>query len=737
MAYKSKLRFMTLLGLTLGCILGRPAVSEAQEAEPDVVEALSASGADFAAQGEYPAAEALFRRALVIVETRHGANDTATASAIHSLAELLQVQGKEAEAEALLRRALAIHEQALPANHPDAGRSMSALGGLLRGLGQFEEAESLFERAANVFEVAVERGVEPATQIALLTELGDMYYSVQRYGQSEQVAARGLLILEGWKSSTDPLLADEAKVVHNLGALFFALDDLEHAETLHRRALVAREAALEPEDPEVLQSKNNLAVVLESQGKHEAADSLFQDVLVGLESSLGPDHPGAAIVSENFERNEDQIGWGRGGFEVNAHLGMLNDQPEFQPDDIGDQIRRDAIFGLRVGYNAPFNVFVQGEVANSLLRLKISEGGPGLQKNLNVFMARATVGYNLQPRRDLQLFVAAGPGLVRFDADGASSETNFMLHYGVGARYFLTPKNALRGDIRIHSIFDAIPTTRQLILPNPNSADMTLAEISVGVLHFFGGFSDSDRDGVDNKYDICPETLRGLRVGADGCGLDTDLDGVPDHLDMCRATLRGAIVNYAGCSEDTDQDGVPDGRDKCEQSVPGVLVDALGCAIPLPEVEECSCQDSIPVGPFHIDPEMETVELIPELIRAIDDRRPLVSDDVNFDFNQFTIREDSKSILRTVGEALVQRPDIEMEIQGHTDWVGSEAYNQGLSERRAQAVLDYLLETFPVLQGDQFTAVGMGELVPIQDNDTEEGRAANRRVEFVVSGAEE
>jgi OOP family OmpA-OmpF porin len=159
-----------------------------------------------------------------------------------------------------------------------------------------------------------------------------------------------------------------------------------------------------------------------------------------------------------------------------------------------------------------------------------------------------------------------------------------------------------------------------------------------------------------------------------------------------------------------------------------VLVDATGCGLPVPEPKECDC-DSIPLPPFHIDPEPDAVEIIPEIIKAIDEGRDLIAG-VNFDFNRSAIREDSESVLRTLGEALLLLPEIRMEIQGHTDSIASEAYNQGLSERRAQAVLDYLLETFPELQADHFVPVGLGELVPLRDNGTEEGRAANRRVQL-------
>ena len=73
-----------------------------------------------------------------------------------------------------------------------------------------------------------------------------------------------------------------------------------------------------------------------------------------------------------------------------------------------------------------------------------------------------------------------------------------------------------------------------------------------------------------------------------------------------------------------------------------------------------------------------------------------------------------------------------VEIGGYTDSTGRAKFNQSLSERRAQSVLDYLTGNFPAIQGSQYTVVGYGEANPVANNETVEGRAANRRVEFKV-----
>lgn len=103
---------------------------------------------------------------------------------------------------------------------------------------------------------------------------------------------------------------------------------------------------------------------------------------------------------------------------------------------------------------------------------------------------------------------------------------------------------------------------------------------------------------------------------------------------------------------------------------------------------------------------------------------------VNFDFNKSSLTPNARTLLDQVAEALRARPDIEAEISGHTDSKGSEAYNQQLSVRRAQSVRQYLIDKG--IDPVRLTTVGAGESSPVADNETEEGRELNRRVELTV-----
>ena len=103
---------------------------------------------------------------------------------------------------------------------------------------------------------------------------------------------------------------------------------------------------------------------------------------------------------------------------------------------------------------------------------------------------------------------------------------------------------------------------------------------------------------------------------------------------------------------------------------------------------------------------------------------------VNFDFDKSEIRPDASVILDEAASILSGKPDVQIRVEGHTDATGPEAYNQGLSERRADSVRKFLVEKG--IGEARLTSVGFGESNPIATNDTREGRALNRRVELQV-----
>ena len=110
------------------------------------------------------------------------------------------------------------------------------------------------------------------------------------------------------------------------------------------------------------------------------------------------------------------------------------------------------------------------------------------------------------------------------------------------------------------------------------------------------------------------------------------------------------------------------------------------------------------------------------------------SSNILFGFDQSALSNDAKVNLDKLVTVLNHYPDTDIEIQGHTDSRGSESYNQTLSEKRASEVNSYLLQKG--ITGTRMKIKGFGETLPKYDNDTEEGRAQNRRVEFLITANE-
>ncbi len=222
--------------------------------------------------------------------------------------------------------------------------------------------------------------------------------------------------------------------------------------------------------------------------------------------------------------------------------------------------------------------------------------------------------------------------------------------------------------------------------------------------------TDGDNDGVPDVSDQCPDTPAGAIVDENGCENDADQDGVVDRLDQCPDTPAGTTVNAQGCAVDADGDGVPDDIDECPNTPAGAKVLQNGCAL----VGDCR----LPRAGEQIDENGCAVE------------QTFVLKGVKFEFDSDRLTPEALEILNSVAETLNAYAGIAVEIEGHTDNIGSDAYNQGLSERRANAVKRYL--SSHGVDANRMTPVGYGESRPIAVNDSEDGREENRRVELRV-----
>lgn len=243
---------------------------------------------------------------------------------------------------------------------------------------------------------------------------------------------------------------------------------------------------------------------------------------------------------------------------------------------------------------------------------------------------------------------------------------------------------------------------------------------------------DTDGDNVPDYKDKCPETpvaARGL-VDSVGCPLDTDFDGVYDYLDLCPNTIAEARANVDknGCPKDTDLDGVADYLDKC----PDTPVEAKGT------VDENGCpRDTDGDGVFdYLDncPRLAGVvsnKGCPEIKKEVRQLFQKALQGIQFETAKSTIKPVSFKILDQVAVVLTENPTYLVEIQGHTDNVGKKDANQILSQNRANAVRNYLINKG--IDEKRMTANGYGDTKPVLPNTSVQNKAKNRRVEFVVS----
>ena len=239
----------------------------------------------------------------------------------------------------------------------------------------------------------------------------------------------------------------------------------------------------------------------------------------------------------------------------------------------------------------------------------------------------------------------------------------------------------------------------------------------VAGLAAFNGCPDSDGDGIEDAKDDCPNEA-GL-AEFNGCP-DTDGDGVPDNTDAC-PTVAG-LKALAGCP-DADGDGVADKDDEC----PNQAGPAANKGCPWPDTDgdglldkDDRCPNEAGTVANNGCPEVKPTA---EVMKQLNDYARTIL----FNSGKSTFKKETDKVLQAMVAILKEYPKADFSIEGHTDSDGSDKSNQLLSERRANAVKDYLIANG--ISNERLTSAGFGESNPIDTNKTSAGKANNRRVE--------
>ena len=339
-------------------------------------------------------------------------------------------------------------------------------------------------------------------------------------------------------------------------------------------------------------------------------------------------------------------------------------------------------------------------------------------------------GVKLRVLRGLTFGAAAGPGLTRAVGTPAFRALGLLGWTPLPERASEKPASEVaqvgdKDDDGISDTIDACPDVKGQPSPDPTR----------------DGCPPADRDGdtILDVDDACPTTpgIRSGEVTRNGCPEDTDGDGFHDGIDACRTTTGVASDDpkQNGCPSDGDGDGIADASDACPKvagsrsanpKYSGCPEDPDGDGVKF-GADACPNEKGIP------DPDPRQ-NGCPKCVRVTQDEL-VTSKPIQFLSNGKTRRETvdpiSDEVLYEVRDALAQNLDIEViEVQGHTDDNGDEQFNLHLSQERAEAVREWLIQAG--VPASKLTAKGYGFEMPLADNRIRTGRQKNRRVQFII-----
>lgn len=303
----------------------------------------------------------------------------------------------------------------------------------------------------------------------------------------------------------------------------------------------------------------------------------------------------------------------------------------------------------------------------------------------------------------------------------ADNTPDNMILYKAGIKFNLGPRD--RDGDGVKDSYDVCPDT-------PGSAE-------------FDGCPDTDRDGIADRMDRCPEVAGGKETG--GCP-DSDGDGVVNSEDACPNVAGSA--EFDGCP-DSDNDGIINSEDSCP-NIAGTKAlngcpDSDGDGI-ADNVDNCpniagteatnGCPDSDRDGIADRNDECPNVAGSAEFngcpdVAIVQEVADKIIENLIFGFDEATIDSKYHDDLDELAQQLTQNKALRLSIAGHTDNVGSREYNELLSQRRADAVKQYLVDQG--VSEDRITTSALGQQEPVATNETDAGRQLNRRVILVVS----
>jgi outer membrane protein OmpA-like peptidoglycan-associated protein len=370
--------------------------------------------------------------------------------------------------------------------------------------------------------------------------------------------------------------------------------------------------------------------------------------------------------------------------------------------------------GARLGWYPLSFLGLEGEAVAARSKVKTDRTRAMLYAGRGQLVLQAPLPYVVP-------FVVGGAGKMGAIGPSLGSDNDVAWHFGLGAKVALTHALSLRLDGRdnltAHTSGNGQAHSFELMLGLSAIIERTRREPPPPP-------ADSDHDGVLDRDDKCPNEL-GVAPG--GCPADSDGDSVLDRDDYCPKEAGRAPKGCPIVDPDPDKDGVPLPCDACPDEV-GVKPD--GCPIRdkdgdgiFDDKDKCINEPETKNGFEDGD---GCPDQLPEKIKKFTG----VVEGIYFDQGKATIRKQSNTVLEGAVKVLKEFPSISMEISGHTSSEGDKAFNDKLSQDRADAVKQWLVDKG--ISADRIKTRGAGPDEPIADNKTAAGKAKNRRIEFKV-----
>ena len=375
-----------------------------------------------------------------------------------------------------------------------------------------------------------------------------------------------------------------------------------------------------------------------------------------------------------------------GGYNFFQNKQNLKDRPEF---------------GGRLGYNFTKNWGIEGVAEfiktgvddKNISGVKEGQFGSPMD-GVNIAFYHLDAVYHFMPDGKFNPFVVAGFGGAHYSPK-ISDHDMAAFNVGLGAKYWVTDRVALRGDLRDYIVTEIMQETYHNF------------GATVGITLAFGGKA---------KPEPKPEPVKAPPPAA---APTVSIYADPATIEQNKCTkLAWSTTGASSASIDQGIGNVdPNGfRQVCPGNTTQYTITAMG------DGGARTGSTTVTVNP----PPPPAPKPAPKVI----DRLVL---HVNFDFDKSDVRKADVAELQKAIVFVKKYPGYKIAIEGHTDHIGSEKYNQALSERRAAAVKDYLLKHGMIdTPRDEITTRGHGESKPIADNSTDKGRFENRRVEILI-----